>query len=570
MWRYGRSARLGGPRPISSTGSPHDHDVIYTGSQYVHRTTDGGQSWQVISPDLTLNDKSRQQMSGGLTGDNIGVEYAGVVFAIAESPVTAGLIWVGTNDGLVQVTQDGGGTWTNVTKNIPNLPPWGTVSNIEPSRYDASTAYLTVDFHQVNGRDPYVYKTTDLGKSWKLIVNGIPKSPLSYAHVVREDPVRRGMLYLGTENALYVSFDDGNGWQPLQANLPHAPVYWLTVQEQFHDLVVATYGRGFWILDDITPLEQLTPDIAAREVHLFQPRDAYRFRAIQGPAGIGEDPTAGVDPPYGASITYWLTSVPTGDVKLVILDAAGDTVRTLQATNDVGLNRVWWNLRGEPTAQARIHMKPLYADWVKVPSEGLPAPSVGRISRLEPPGTYTVQLIVGDDAFAQPLVVLKDPHSAGSETDIRAQDAFVRALQSDMNAAVDLINQLELMRSQVASLRLVLQGDQSAADVRAAADSLADKLTAVEGKLHQLKITGRGQDVIRWPAMLSEKIAYLAGGIDDADFPPTSQQLEVKELLEQELTAVQHEFQQVVSADVAAFNALLEQKGLAGVVVHKP
>ena len=230
------------------TISPHDHNKVYTGSQHVHVTTDGGRSWREISPDLTLNDKSRQGISGGLTPDNIGVEYAGVVFAIAESPLRPGLIWAGTNDGLVHVSQDGGGSWTNVTGNIPDLPPWGTVSNIEPSRYDTAMAYIAVDFHQVNNRDPWVYKTTNYGRSWRRITNGIPASPLSYANCIREDPVRRGLLYLGTENGLYVSFNDGENWQPLQTNLPHAPVYWMAVQEQFKDLVVATYGRGFWIL----------------------------------------------------------------------------------------------------------------------------------------------------------------------------------------------------------------------------------------------------------------------------------------------------------------------------------
>ncbi|MGC1106995.1 MAG: hypothetical protein WA876_10685, partial [Candidatus Acidiferrales bacterium] len=240
--------------------SPFDHNKVYVGSQYVHVTTDRGQNWQVISPDLTRNDRSKMGISGGLTPDNIGVEYAGVVFSIAESPKEAGVIWAGTNDGLVQITRDGGKHWTNVTANIPNLPEWGTVSNIEPSRYDAGKAYITVDFHQMNNRDPFVYKTTDYGKTWTQITNGIPHSPLSYAHCVREDPVREGLLYLGTENALYVSFDDGGNWQPLQAGLPHAPVYWITVQPRFHDLVLATYGRGFWILDDVTPLEEWTPD----------------------------------------------------------------------------------------------------------------------------------------------------------------------------------------------------------------------------------------------------------------------------------------------------------------------
>ena len=193
------------------TISPHDHNTVYTGSQFVHMTTDGGRTWQVISPDLTRNDKSKQQMSGGLTPDNIGVEYADVVYAIAESRVQPGVIWTGSNDGLVQVTRDGG---KNVDerhrRTFPGIPTWGSVRHVEPSRYAAGTAYIIVDAHQENNRDPWVYKTTDFGKTWKLIVNGIPKSTLSYAHIIREDPVRRGLLYLGTENALYVSFDDGD------------------------------------------------------------------------------------------------------------------------------------------------------------------------------------------------------------------------------------------------------------------------------------------------------------------------------------------------------------------------
>src|SRR5947208_1149957 len=273
------------------TISPHDHNKVYVGSQFVHQTTDGGNSWQTISPDLTLNDKSRMGFSGGLTGDNIGVEYAGVVFAIAESPKEAGTIWAGTNDGVVQITRDGGKNWTNVTKNIPNMLPWGTVSNIEASRYNAGAAYITVDGHQVNNRDPWIYKTADYGKSWKLIVNGIPKSMLSYAHCVREDPVRQGLLYVGTENGIYVSYDDGANWQPLQMNLPHAPVYWITVQEKFNDLVIATYGRGVWILDDVTPLRELTPQVATADAHLFTTRPAYRFRAITGMATPYDDPT---------------------------------------------------------------------------------------------------------------------------------------------------------------------------------------------------------------------------------------------------------------------------------------
>ena len=311
------------------TMSPHDRNMVYVGSQHVHRTSNRGQSWEVISPDLSTNDKTRQQFSGGLTGDNIGVEYAFAVMAIAESRLERGLIWAGTNDGQVQVTRDNGKSWTNVTKNIPNLPPWGTVGNIEPSRYDAGTAYLTVDLHQVNNRDPFVYKTTDYGETWRAITNGIPRSMLSYAHCIREDPVRRGLLYLGTENAIYVSFDDGENWQSLQTNMPHAPVYWIAVQEHFNDLVIATYGRGFWILDDLTPLQQLTPQVLSGDAHLFAPRAAYRFRDITQEASAFNDPTAGQNPPYGAAINYYLRTPPAGDVTVSILDGQNQVVRTL-------------------------------------------------------------------------------------------------------------------------------------------------------------------------------------------------------------------------------------------------
>jgi hypothetical protein len=273
--------------------SPHDHNKIYIGSQFVHVTSNGGKSWQVISPDLTRNDKSKQKMSGGLTPDNIGVEYGGVVYAIAESRAQAGLIWTGSNDGLVHLTRDGGKTWTNVTKNIPGILPFGSVRHIEPSRYDAASAYLIVDGHQENNRDPWVYRTKDFGKTWTLIVNGIPKSPLSYAHIVREDPVRRGLLYLGTENSLYVSFDDGDHWQSLQMNLPHAPVYGMVIQEHFNDLVIGTYGRGFWILDDLSPLQKLTADVANANAHLFAPRPAYRFTEVEGNYSSTDDQTEG-------------------------------------------------------------------------------------------------------------------------------------------------------------------------------------------------------------------------------------------------------------------------------------
>ncbi len=399
--------------------SPHDHDTVYVGSQYVHATSDGGQTWRTISPDLTRNDRTMMGDSGGLTVDNLSVEYAGVVYAIAESPAEKGVIWAGTNDGLVQVTRDGGKTWSNVTPSFAGMGIHGTVDSVDPSHHAGGTCYIAVDLHQVDNRDPWIFQTTNYGRTWKMIASDIPKSPLSYVHVVREDPFRRGMLYAGTENALYVSFDDGGHWQPLQSKLPHAPVYWLTVQEHFHDLVVGTYGRGYYILDDLSPLGQLTDAIRSADAHLFDPRPAYRFRSTSSPALAPAGTSRGKNPPYGASLDYWLkapvsgfeggadrpaagarasassassTSIappaagapgarlegispapPASDagelggedgppkkkpIEITIFDSEGTRIRGIFPGNNAGLNRVWWDLRYEPTAEVHLRSTP--------------------------------------------------------------------------------------------------------------------------------------------------------------------------------------------------------------------
>ena len=552
--------------------SPHDRHTIYTGSQHVHRTTDGGQSWQVISPDLTLNDKSRQQLSGGLTPDNIGVEYAGTLYAIAESPRERGLIWAGTNDGLVQLTRDGGESWTNVTGNLPNLPEWGTVSSIEPSRYAAGTAYLTVDLHQVNNRDPFAYKTTDYGATWRAITTGIPTSMLSYVHWIEEDPVRQGLLYLGTENAIYVSFDDGDHWQPLQTNLPHAPVYGIVVQEHFNDLVIGTYGRGFWILDDITPLQQLTPEVLASAVHLFSPRAAYRFREITTPSAPWDDTAFGEDAPYGASINYYLQAASADAVTITILDEQGAVVRTLTGPQASGLNRLYWDLRYEATTEVRLRTSPLYAPHIQVGPEGWrPLPTrpgsggAGRLSILAPPGTYTVQLSVGGRQLTQTLEVRKDPHSAGTEADIQAQMTMLFDLRRDLNAGADIVNQIELVRSQIANLIQVVEDEA----ITEAGDELEEKLMAVEGILVELRLTG--PDGQRWAAKLLTKMIYLADrGVASADFPPTDQQLEVQQLLEEQLATAQSQLDELLDRDLAAFNELLRTRNVSNIIAQVP
>ena len=547
--------------------SPHNHNRVYAASQFVHVTSDGGNSWQNVSPDLTKNEKDKQGFSGGLTGDNIGVEYANVIFALAESPKEKGLLWAGTNDGLVQMSRDDGKTWNNVTANISGMPSYGTVSNIEPSRYEAGAAYISVDTHQVNDFAPYLFRTTDYGKTWSKIVNGIKPSMLSYTHCIREDPHRKGLLYAGTENGLYVSFDDGGNWQPLQMNLPHAPVYWIALQEHFHDLAVATYGRGFWILDDLTPLEQMTPQVAAGAAHLFTPRDAYRFRTTVQQESMPYDPTAGQNLPYGASLNYYLKTAPQGDVRIAILDATGKIVRNMPGTKTAGVNRLYWDLRGNPTRQIRLRTPPDFAPEITVGPEGFrPMPGDRAITLLMKPGVYTVRLSVDGKDYTQNLNVLKDPHSNGTEGTIDTQGRLMTSLYDTMNSLAEQINQMESVRAQLLALKLQLPGDANTA-VRTAADQLEAKLKEVEENLFQMKATGRGQDGVRWPNQLVEKVGYLSGEVEGSDYAPTVQQTQVHGELKERTATWRQRMTLLMQNDVAAFNAMLRQRNVPNVVV---
>ncbi|MEE8587216.1 MAG: sialidase, partial [Acidobacteriota bacterium] len=481
-----------------------------------------------------------------------------------------GVLWAGSNDGLVHISRDGGSSWDNVTANIPGLPPLGTVRNIDASRWDAAKAYITVDFHQVGNFEPFVYKTEDYGASWTKITSGIAGSPLSYVRNIRQDPVRPGLLYLGTENALYASFDDGANWQPLQTNLPPAPIYWMVVQEHFNDLVVGTYGRGFWILDDITPLQQLTPEVASSEVHLFQPRPAYRFRPITQPMTMFNDPSAGENPPYGASINYWLAEEPEGKVEIRIADSSGEAIRTLEGKKEAGINRLWWDLEGEPSDQIKLRSKPLHADWVDLGEERWLPARVGRISVLAPPGEYTLTLQVGGQEYTRQLQVLKDPHSEGSLEDIRIQTEMLADLREDMNAAAALINRIEWIRRQLYDLRAALEERENLEEVLTAAAELDKKLIALESNLLQLKVTGTGQDRVRWPTRLAGKLSHLANGVAVGDFPPTDQQREVHQLLRQRLKRWQDDLKQLEAGGLAQFQGMLSEQNLSFPVLPNP
>ena len=552
--------------------SPHDPNRVYVGSQHVHRTTNGGQSWEVISPDLTTDADSLQRRSGGLTPDDVSPTYAAVLFAIAESPLEEGVMWAGSNDGLVHVTRNGGATWTDVSANVPGLPELATVSNIEPSRHTVGKAYLAADTHQLGDFDPYLWVTRDYGASWRRIDSGLPRGVLSFTHVIREDPHREGLLYVGTGNAIHASWDEGATWIELQSNLPHAPVHWLTVQPHFNDLVVATYGRGFWIMDDITPLQRMTEEIADEDVYLFEPRPTYRFLRRTGANSQPGDPAAGQNPPEGASLTYWLSESPSEPLGIEILDSDGQTIASLgrSLSTRVGLNRVTWNLRMEGSRAPRLSMPPLEHAHAG-PAEGQfrGPPDGGRASITAPPGIYMVRLTMGDDRWEQELVLLQDPSSQGTMEGILAQVEMLVELRDEVNRATDLIERIEETRSQVRSARGRAAGREGTAALLEAADGLEEALVALEMNLFDLRLTG-GQDSLRWPRQLYAKLTSLAGYISASDFGPTDQAREVHAIYQESLARNEATMERLAEEELTDFNQLLVRTGLAPITDGSP
>ncbi len=549
--------------------SPHDNNVVYAGSQHVHRTTDGGHGWSVISPDLTRADTTRMQKTGGLTTEDVSPTYASVLFALAESPIEAGTIWAGSNDGLVHVTRDGGESWIEVARNISGLPEWGTVSNIEPSRHNPAAAYITVDFHQLGGTDPFVYKTEDYGASWRSLADDIPRSVFSYAHVVREDPVRPGLLYLGTENSLYVSFDDGVTWAPLQGDLPHAPVHWLEIQPHFNDLVVGTYGRGFWILDDITPLQQLSAEAVANGVHLFAPRPAWRFLPREARNAQPDDPAAGENPDYGASINFHLGEDLAGSVAIEVETMDGAPVRTLSGNFGPGMNRVMWDLRHTASATPRLRTPPLEHSHRGVGQEGWrPPPDGGPVRPLAIPGRYRVRLIAGAEERTAELEILRDPASEASAEDMRAQLALQLELREMSDSTAELINRIEWTRRGLADLEERVRGNPLYAEIAEVGEQLALALIELEMELFDLRLTGGSarQDTIRWPRRLWAKIASLAGYSAGSDDPPTESMSEVGGIYRLQLEEYLRRWAELAADDIADFNRLLAERGLPPII----
>jgi hypothetical protein len=390
----------------------------------------------------------------------------------------------------------------------------------------------------------------------------------SSAHIIVEDPVRRGMLYLGTDNALYVTWDDGGNWTRLRNNLPPAPVYWAQVQPRFNDLVIGTHGRGVYILDDVTPLREW--DVAqSQDFHLFKPRPAYRFRQTNNgrESDVGAH-VSGENPPYGADINFSLKTA--GDVQLAF-SGAGGTIRTLKVNGQAGLNRVWWDLRYEPGTSIQMQTPPLDAPWAEphrnYAAYGTRIPPAGPIV---PPGTYTVRVKAGAHEESASLTVLADPHSPGTAETIRAQVAFSRQAQAEANQAADMINHLERTRRQVEDAEATLNADaqKNAAAIQAAKDFDA-KLSALEGKLIDVHNTGPSEDAFRNPVQLYERLSWMigpmvgtpGGGSGGGDLGPTAQQVAVNDEFKQQLAQIQAEFKQLIDRGTATFNTVLRQAG---------
>jgi photosystem II stability/assembly factor-like uncharacterized protein len=549
--------------------SPHTKHRVYVGSQFVHKSDDDGQSWQVISPDLTLNDKTHQQSSGGVAIDNLMTFDGATLFAIEESPLEAGVIWAGSNDGQVQLTRNGGESWNNLTVNIPDLPAWGTLSSIEPSRYDAATAYISVDLHQMGNFEAFIYKTTDYGQSWTKISESFPKNESTFVHVIKEDPKREGMLYAGMDKGIYVSYDDGKNWNRLRNNLPPAPVYWLEIQERFDDLVVGTYGRGYYILDDLSALR--AGDQLGSEWQLFAPRDAWRFNNKESIKTDGPSFNSGRNPAYGASLNYYLPEKLDGELTMEIQKPDGEVIRILRAPNSKGVMRVNWNLRYESTYRPKLQVQPPGRPWVQLNGEGW-RPLVtwdldlnaGQLGPRVVPGTYKAVLTLRDDegklkeSISQDFQVLQDPLTKNPIADIQAQVEFSLELRDAMNIAVNSINSIEVLRSE---LETILREET---DRRTQKEALRLKGIAedIAGKLYDIHLTGAREDAFRSPMKLYGRLSALASDINGSgiDFKPTDQQGEVQQVLNGRLEKVITQFEEFIDQDIQKFNKALEKK----------
>ncbi len=535
--------------------SRFDSNVLYHAAQVLFKTTNEGQSWKIISPDLTTNDKERQKSSGGpITKDDTSVEYYCTIFALAESFHNPNILWIGTDDGLVSITKNGGRNWDNITPE--RIPKWSLISMIELSVFDPSVAYIAVDCHEIDDFKPYIYKTGNYGKSWKKITKGLPLS--TFVRVIREDPKRKGLLYAGTETGMFVSFDDGTNWQPLQLNLPVVPIHDMVVKED--DLVVATHGRSFWILDDLTPLHQIIDEVAESDVFLFKPRGAYRMGGFGWPR-----PNVGQNPPSDSVIYYYLKEKPEEPVTLEFIDSSGNTIRKLSSTRmegqerrgfspripaRPGMNRFIWNMR--------------YPDAERVPRAILWGGTLS--GPVAVPGIYKVKLTVGEQSQTQSWEWKKDPRILTTQENFQEQFDFLIRIRDKITEVNRAINLLRDVKKQIDTLSTKVKEHEKSKEVIEAAKKIKRKLASVEDVLIQSKSKSR-QDPLNYPIMLDNKIAALASIVSSADARPTKQSYEVFRELSAKADMQLSKLKDIMEHDIPDFNKMVKKASIPAIII---
>ncbi|MEN3331550.1 MAG: hypothetical protein V7641_915 [Blastocatellia bacterium] len=553
----GKKYRFNWNSPIIQ--SPHDKNTVWFAGNVVFKSTDFGKTWQPISPDLTTNNPERLKDSGGPVAiENTGAEYYCTIISLAESPLQAGSIWAGTDDGNLQLTTDGGKSWTNVVKNVKGVATGSPVSHVEPSRTGVGVAYLAFERHMFDDFRPYVFKTTDNGKSWTNIAGNLPDK--AYVQVVREDPKNTNLLYAGTELGLFVSYTGGNTWMPLNLkNLPAVSVHDILIHPRENDLILATHGRSLWIFDDATPIQQMSESIAASESYLFDIRPALRYTSRFTRYGIGDKVFTGPNPPYGVLITYYLKSKPDEKttVKISVLDGSGKLIREIkQAPKEAGLNRISWDLRyGGP----RIRREP-------PPEEeaffgGPRGPQVL-------PGSYTIKLTVGDKSLEKRVDVRLDPTVEVVAADLQTALDYGLKTRDLQSAATDALRTLDSIKEQLQGIQKIVK-DRMPDAPKELATALEDHIKQVEALQNKLarQDTGLG---FSGNAGIADSLGGFFFSIDSVNAAPTPYQAEGFKELQAKFRERMEEVNRFISDKVAQLNETLRRNNAPTVVAVKP
>ena len=572
QFRYNRSL------PI--VFSPLDPGTLYFAANVLFKTTDGGRSWQVISPDLTRESPEIPANLGAFSaGDPEKGKHRGTIYALAPSFKEAGTIWAGTDDGQIQITRDGGKSWKNVTP--PQLTSWSKVSILEASHFDAGTAYAAVNRFRLDDLKPHIYRTRDFGASWQEVVAGLPEN--APINAVREDPARKGLLFAGSETSVYISFNDADSWQPLQLNLPHTSMRDLAIHGD--DLIVATHGRSFWILDDITPLRQLNDQIAKAPAFLFQPQDALRWRWNRNPdTPLPPETPAGKNPPDGAIIDYYLASAASGPVTLEILDATGATVRRYSSKDlPLPMDKIaaehpipmyWVRPSRVLSAAQGMHrfVWDLHAEPPRSLNKEFPISAIAHDTPLLPlgarvlPGTYAIRLKVDGIQLTQPLTVKMDPRIKTPLADLQAQASLQAGAVTGMNQSFDALSQVQSVRAQLKASLSKAKGKL--------ADSLEDldkQCAALAGatasNFFGTPPSGKQPENF---STLNQHFGQLLAIADSADSAPTTQASKVYAELAEQLGSLLKHWNDLKRDSVPQLSSELRKAGIAEIDAGKP